>query len=82
MINNLLDDAGWTTHFLLTVPPISYPPGMTLVIHSQETAPPYAAPLRHAFEAIGYSAGSDMADSIPPNSLAIFIGQKPTPSIP
>ena len=75
-INNLLKVAGWTTDFLLMVSPGLYPPGITFVVHSQETAPPYVKPLQDAFEAIGYSAGSGTADSIPPNSLTINIGRK------
>lgn len=79
-IDGLLKTAGWTITgggVTQAVYNGGNPKGAGIIIHSQETAPPYAAILQQAFNDVGYPIAGALDSSVPEGKIKFIIGNKP-----
>lgn len=72
----LLKRAGWTVTRTALIS-AEVPVGIILTVHSAEKAPPHAAPLQNALEAIGLPAPGMTNSQLTEGTLVLIVGQKP-----
>jgi len=74
-IKRIFDSQGWSTSEIIQSA-FSHPPeGVTLVIHSKETAPSYAKFLQRAFTTIGMRVSAQINNKYREWSISLIVGQ-------
>ena len=73
----ILKAAGWKTKGVSQAIFTGNPVGLTLVVRSTDSAPPYAGQLQRALAAIGLEAFGSIDSRYPANALRLIVGHKP-----
>lgn len=74
-LKRIFDSQGWSTSEIIQSAFSHTPEGITLVIHSKETAPSYAKFLQRAFTTIGMRVSAQVNNKYREWSISLIVGQ-------
>jgi hypothetical protein len=74
-IKKIFDDQGWTTQGIVQSAFSNPPKGITLVLHSKQTAPSYAKFLQRTLTTIGLPVSAQVNNKLREWSISMIVGQ-------
>ena len=78
MLDDMLRRAGWSVSGIRRSLLPDNPIGLTMVVRSPETTPPFVPALQNALEAIGFPCAPIRNGDRPEHSVAIIVGHRPS----